>query len=424
VERQDVTALGALPAFNFQEAAEHALDHAPLAMAVTDVTGRCLWANAAFERVAGYRPDELVGRYLSDLTLSQDAGDDAHLFREAAAGRVAAWERVDRITARDGTLTWIHARCWVVRDDDGEPVHVVSQLAKLTERQAAMHAAIRRLARSASSDSTGAEAAAVRSLSGTTVLAADGKAAATGASTAPLAQLPGWPPATTGIDAGAAASAASVADALAPASSAHGGEHQGFTVTLYEAAQLLNVSGSTLRRWADSGRLACVRTSGGHRRFRLADIQRLRTKRHPVSEVRVQAYPTRPFRFVAVTLQRYAGELANRTARCLYVGPPGWFERAESSGPVQALIGSLARAFATGDFHEARRALRSLMHQAQLGGATLAERHGFIQVLDAVLRRQLRELGCPRLEQAGAAQTAAAMTCQLIADHDRQVAGR
>jgi hypothetical protein len=127
---------------------------------------------------------------------------------------------------------------------------------------------------------------------------------------------------------------------------------------------------------------------------------------------------------VAATLQRYASELTSRTARCLYVGPPGWFERPESSGSVQALLGSLARAFATGDFHDAQGAVRSLMHQAQLGGATLAERHGFIQVLDAVLRRQLRELGCPRLEQAGAAQAAAAMTYQLIADHDRQVAGR
>jgi excisionase family DNA binding protein len=195
-------------------------------------------------------------------------------------------------------------------------------------------------------------------------------------------------------------------------------------VTLYEAAQLLNISGSTLRRWADSGRLGCVRTSGGHRRFRLADIQRLRMERHPVSEVRMQAYPTRPFPFVAATLQRHAGELTSRAARCLYVGPPGWFERPESSGSVQALLGSLARAFATGDFHDAQGAVRSVMHQAQLGGATLAERHGFIQVLDAVLRRQLRELGCPRLEQAGAAQAAAAMTYQLIADYDRQVAGR
>jgi PAS domain S-box-containing protein/excisionase family DNA binding protein len=419
-----MTALDASPAFDFREAAAHALDHAPLAMAVTDVSGRCLWANAAFERVAGYRPDELIGRHLSDLTFSADADDDEHVFREAAARRVAAWERVNRITARDGTLTWIHARHWVVRDDDGEPVHVVSQVAKLTERQAAIHAAIRRFADPASSDDTGAEATATR-LSGTTVLATEGEAAATGVFATPLAQLlPGWPPATSGIDIGVAAAAEGRGDALAPARAPHADEHEGFTVTLYEAAQLLNISGSTLRRWADSGRLACARTSGGHRRFRLADLHRLRTERHPVSEVRMQAYPTHPFPFVAATLHRYAGELASRTARCLYVGPPGWFERPESSGLVRALIVSLARAFATGDFRETQVAVRSLMQQARLGGATLAERHGFIQVLDAVLRRHLRELGAPRLEQAAAAQAAAAMTHELIADHDRQVTGR
>jgi molybdopterin-binding protein len=32
-----------------------------------------------------------------------------------------------------------------------------------------------------------------------------------------------------------------------------------------QAAELLGVSGDTLRRWADAGRLSTVRTSGGHR---------------------------------------------------------------------------------------------------------------------------------------------------------------
>ena len=415
MQRQDMTAPGAVPAFDFQEVAAHALDHSPLAMAIIDVTGRCLWLNAAAERVTGYRPEELVGKFLGELTVPGDSDDDEHLFREAAAGRIAAWERVNRITTNNGTLAWVHARYWVVRDDGGVPVHVVGQFAKLTERQASFHAAIRRLADTASSDDTVAGATAVRPLAGTTVLATEGEPGVAGAVPDPLAQLlPGWPPtsAANGVEA--------AEDALAPA----GGEHDGFTVTLYEASQLLSVSGSTLRRWADGGRLACVRTSGGHRRFRLADIQRLRMERHPASEVRMQAYPTRPFPFVAATLQRYASELASRTARCMYVGPPGWFERTESAGLVHALLTGLARGFATGDFYETQGAARTLMHQAELGGATLAERHAFVQVLDAVLRRQLRELGCPRLEQAAAAQAASAMTYQLIADQDRQVAGR
>jgi MerR family transcriptional regulator, light-induced transcriptional regulator len=42
-----------------------------------------------------------------------------------------------------------------------------------------------------------------------------------------------------------------------------------------EAAVLLNVGGSTVKRWADEGRLACVKTAGGHRRFHRHDLARL-----------------------------------------------------------------------------------------------------------------------------------------------------
>jgi excisionase family DNA binding protein len=41
---------------------------------------------------------------------------------------------------------------------------------------------------------------------------------------------------------------------------------------LGEAAEYLGVHPATLRRWADEGRLACLRTPGGRRRFAQADL--------------------------------------------------------------------------------------------------------------------------------------------------------
>jgi excisionase family DNA binding protein len=38
-------------------------------------------------------------------------------------------------------------------------------------------------------------------------------------------------------------------------------------LSLSEASELLGVHSSTLRRWADGGRVPCQRTPGGHRRF-------------------------------------------------------------------------------------------------------------------------------------------------------------
>lgn len=46
-------------------------------------------------------------------------------------------------------------------------------------------------------------------------------------------------------------------------------------LTLEEARTLLGVSASTLRRWADTGRLPTQRTTGGHRRFAAEAIRAL-----------------------------------------------------------------------------------------------------------------------------------------------------
>ena len=42
-----------------------------------------------------------------------------------------------------------------------------------------------------------------------------------------------------------------------------------------DAARELGVAVETLRRWEREGRIAAVRTAGGHRRFHRADIERM-----------------------------------------------------------------------------------------------------------------------------------------------------
>ncbi len=43
-----------------------------------------------------------------------------------------------------------------------------------------------------------------------------------------------------------------------------------------QAAAMLHVSPQTVRRWAAEGKLRCVLTAGGHRRFPRSEVQRLR----------------------------------------------------------------------------------------------------------------------------------------------------
>lgn len=53
------------------------------------------------------------------------------------------------------------------------------------------------------------------------------------------------------------------------------GESGSQWVTLGRASEILGVDESTLRRWADSGRVRAYRTPGGHRRFSLGNLEEM-----------------------------------------------------------------------------------------------------------------------------------------------------
>ena len=42
-----------------------------------------------------------------------------------------------------------------------------------------------------------------------------------------------------------------------------------------EVARMLHVSPKTVNRWAHEGRIACIVTLGGHRRFARDDVERI-----------------------------------------------------------------------------------------------------------------------------------------------------
>lgn len=65
-------------------------------------------------------------------------------------------------------------------------------------------------------------------------------------------------------------------------------------LTLQEAKSILNVSKSTLQRWDNNGKLVALRTEGGHRRYKLSDIENIlgiiNNKEEDNKEIIVAAY--------------------------------------------------------------------------------------------------------------------------------------
>jgi excisionase family DNA binding protein len=59
-------------------------------------------------------------------------------------------------------------------------------------------------------------------------------------------------------------------------------------LTPSQVARLLEVSSDTVRAWADAGRLACLRTSAGHRLFRRQDVDEFARNRPARSSTPVE----------------------------------------------------------------------------------------------------------------------------------------
>jgi excisionase family DNA binding protein len=187
-------------------------------------------------------------------------------------------------------------------------------------------------------------------------------------------------------------------------------------LTLQQAASTLGVSQSRLRRWSDEGRIAAVRTPGGHRRFHLAAVRRLAIELGARPGVQPLEPPARPLPELAARLAADGAELALAAAAALYRGGhPGWFAAPAARAAVSDWIEAVQRSSATGRYAAALSATEALMRRAYLQGASLLERHGFLERFALACQRALTLAGASREEQASARRLFAALQQSLLA---------
>lgn len=83
------------------------------------------------------------------------------------------------------------------------------------------------------------------------------------------------------------------------------------TISSKTAAAMLNVNESTIKRWADSSILKCIRTPGGHRKFSIEEIRNHAKKYnadHPALTDRLYSLPPQSY-FDQQNLQMYAARI-------------------------------------------------------------------------------------------------------------------
>ena len=119
-----------------------------------------------------------------------------------------------------------------------------------------------------------------------------------------------------------------------------------------------------------------------------------------------------------------AGELAAAVARGLYEGPaPGWFASPAAREQLGAWATALAAASRNGAYDPALEATRRLVTHADLAGATLLERHGFLERFGDAAVRTLQERGANRPELIGARRLFSRVRQVALEAADARVSG-
>jgi PAS domain S-box-containing protein len=125
-----------------------AFEHSAAGISVASPTGEYLHANRAFCEFVGYSLDELRGMNLMDLVHPDDRARTAELSKRMTSGHLAEarWER--RYIHKSGLPLWALLTTTLVRDDQGRPAYLVSQVIDIADRKLADEALQRADARS------------------------------------------------------------------------------------------------------------------------------------------------------------------------------------------------------------------------------------------------------------------------------------
>ena len=112
-----------------------AFDNAPIGMALVGLQGQWLEVNQALCELVGYSEQELQHLTFQDLTHPEDLDADLALVEDVLAGRRQTYQMNKRYLHSDGRIIWVLLSVSLATDEEGRPLHFISQIQDITERK-------------------------------------------------------------------------------------------------------------------------------------------------------------------------------------------------------------------------------------------------------------------------------------------------
>ncbi len=113
----------------------NAFEHSAIGIALVSPEGRWLEVNRRVSAFLGYTEDELMRKTFQDLTHPEDLDSDLEFVQRMLAGEIETYQMEKRYFHKDGRIVWGLLAVSLVWDDQGAPLHFISQIEDITERK-------------------------------------------------------------------------------------------------------------------------------------------------------------------------------------------------------------------------------------------------------------------------------------------------
>jgi len=112
-------------------------ENSAIGVALTDMTGRFLATNSAYQQMLGYSEEELTKLTFLELTLKDDSKRNQALVAELIDGKRSQFQIEKRYRRKDGRLIWVSNNVSLVPGTEDSPRFVMALSEDITERKRA-----------------------------------------------------------------------------------------------------------------------------------------------------------------------------------------------------------------------------------------------------------------------------------------------
>lgn len=112
-----------------------AFHSAAVGMALVGLDGQWLQVNRSLCTILGYSEAEMLTKTFAEMTHPDDLDESLQCYHQALSGKIESYQLEKRYVHKLGHTVWTLLTASLLRDEDGEPLHFVSQLQDITQRK-------------------------------------------------------------------------------------------------------------------------------------------------------------------------------------------------------------------------------------------------------------------------------------------------